>query len=284
MKEKIESYKRISLNGIELKVFQIHGAPLLKANRRPPQDPAMLRAIHSHFTFEVFFICNGKLQIYTEDGFQIHYNSVVIIPPRIKHYSYSERQGNFCLLFSVEDSPRAPMLNHKISQGITSLPLTEELTFYLHRLKEKNNLATTAAKEDCQLLTALIFNQLVGVLLPEEERQPIYKAPSIEHIDAIESFINSHLRDKFTLSDVAKNVALSTKQITRIIEKEYGMTFSELVADKRLAPAKMLLKNSPLPVKEIAARTFPGSETYFYTLFKKKYGMSPLEYRKNRVL
>lgn len=280
MKEKIDSYKRISLNGIELKVFQIHGSPILKASRRPAHDPAILRAIHSHFTFEVFFICNGKLQLYTEDGVQLHHNSVIIIPPHLKHYSYNERKGNFCLLFSVENSPHAPLLIQKLSAGITSLPLTEELNFYMQRLNEKTSLTTVAAEEDCHLLTALIFNQLVDALLPEKERPPIYKVPSTEHIDAIESFINSHLREKFTLSDVAKNVALSTRQIARIIEREYGMTFSELVADKRLASAKMLLKNSSLPIYEIAARSFPGSETYFYTLFKKKCGVSPLEYRK----
>ncbi len=280
MKEKIDSYKRIFLNGIELKVFQIHGTPILKANRRPAHDPVILRAIHSHFTFEVFFICNGKLQLYTEDGFQLHRNSVVIIPPHLKHYSYNEQKGNFCLLFSVEDSLHAALLIQKLSAGITTLPLTDELTFYLQRLSEKTPLTTAAAEEDRHLLTALIFNQLVDALLPEKERPPIYKAPSTEHIDAIETFINSHLREKFTLSDVAKNVALSTKQISRIILKEYGMTFSELVADKRLASAKMLLKNSALPVREIAARTFPGSETYFYTLFKKKCGVSPIKYRK----
>ncbi len=78
----------------------------------------------------------------------------------------------------------------------------------------------------------------------------------------------------------AEQVALSTKQITRIIRKSYGTSFSALVADKRLAAAKMLLKNTTLSVGEIAERTFPGSESYFYTLFKKKIGCSPVAYRK----
>ncbi|MBQ3084793.1 MAG: helix-turn-helix transcriptional regulator [Clostridia bacterium] len=78
---------------------------------------------------------------------------------------------------------------------------------------------------------------------------------------------------------MASTVPSSAKAIARIIRKQYGITFSELVADKRLASAKMLLKNSDLAVREIAERTFPGSESYFYTIFKKKCGMSPLAYR-----
>jgi len=35
-----------------------------------------------------------------------------------------------------------------------------------------------------------------------------------------------------------------------------------------------------MKIKEIAARVNIGIENYFYTMFKKRYGISPLEYRK----
>ena len=48
------------------------------------------------------------------------------------------------------------------------------------------------------------------------------------------------------------------------------------------------LKNKPsitvrisdMKIKEVAARVNLGIENYFYTMFKKRYGISPLEYRK----
>ena len=277
MNERIETYQPITLEGITLKVFQNHGTPKLRPNRLAPEDPLTFKAIHSHFTYEVFFVCNGALRLITEEETRSYQRSILIIPPQIKHYSFNEQKGNFCLLFSVEDSPQAAALTERFCHGVTELPLTEEIAFYIRQLDEKNEQTSPAAAEARRLLTALIFNHITDALLP---RQAAYQAPHTEHIDTIEGYINGHLLTKLTLLDVAKNVSLSTKQITRIIQKNYGMTFSALVTDKRLATAKMLLKNSDLPVHEIAERTFPGSESYFYTLFKKKCGMSPLSYRK----
>jgi len=78
---------------------------------------------------------------------------------------------------------------------------------------------------------------------------------------------------------VANNIFLSEKQISRIIEKEYKCTFSELLTEKRLAIAEVLLKTTDMKISDIAAQAFYGTETYFYTIFKNKYGMSPLKYR-----
>jgi len=40
-----------------------------------------------------------------------------------------------------------------------------------------------------------------------------------------------------------------------------------------------------MKIAEIANQIFCGSETYFYSLFKAKYGISPLKYRKEiRIL
>ena len=73
---------------------------------------------------------------------------------------------------------------------------------------------------------------------------------------------------------------LSRKQICRIISREYGCTFSQLLQNKRLSNAVSLLKNTDMPIEQIAAATFGASSSYFYAVFRKKYGMTPLRYRK----
>ena len=44
------------------------------------------------------------------------------------------------------------------------------------------------------------------------------------------------------------------------------------------------VKNTDLSISKIAERTFYGTEAYFYTAFKKKYGMTPLQYRREAKL
>ena len=99
------------------------------------------------------------------------------------------------------------------------------------------------------------------------------------NIGNIEVFINRNINKKITLKDVSKSIFLSEKQISRIIEKEYGCTFSELLTEKRLAIAEVLLKTTDMNISDIDAQTFYGTESYFYTVFKNKYGVSPLKYR-----
>ena len=82
---------------------------------------------------------------------------------------------------------------------------------------------------------------------------------------------------------MAEHVYLSTKQISRIIKKEYGCTLSQLVTDKKLAAAKKLLKDTDMKIGEIALAVNLGAENYFYLLFKKKYNQTPLQYRKSQT-
>ncbi len=134
------------------------------------------------------------------------------------------------------------------------------------------------AERDVGHLCGLIFGELADSL--SVSSGALGSPAGSEHISRIEGYINGNLREKLTLEAVSAAVHLSTKQISRIIKREYGTTFLELVTEKRLAAAEMLLKNSDMKVADIAAQTFPGTETHFYTVFKKHYGISPLKYRK----
>ena len=136
------------------------------------------------------------------------------------------------------------------------------------------------AERDCRLLAELIFNAILPKAMSVSSDRFFEIKDTGEHIGAIEYYINHHIHTKFTLSDVADYVHLGTKQVSRIIEKKYGMNFTDLLMNKRMTTAEMLLKNTNIPVAEIAAKSYPGTDSYFYILFKKRNGMSPLHYRK----
>ena len=163
---------------------------------------------------------------------------------------------------------------------ICTLPLTSAVSFYINRLCEVSEESTATAEREAHLLTELIFTSLIRALLPDGDARAPQSAAFGSHIEKIETVINDSLMKKLTLSDISAAVHLSTKQISRIIEREYGCGFPELLSSKRLAKAEMMLKNTDIGISEIAESTFPGSASYFYTLFKKKYGISPLKYRK----
>ena len=67
------------------------------------------------------------------------------------------------------------------------------------------------------------------------------------------------------------------------IKKETGMTFTNYVNDIRLNLAAASLKETDQSVSEIGASVGLTDTPYFCRIFKKKFGMTPTEYRKSFV-
>ena len=135
---------------------------------------------------------------------------------------------------------------------------------------------------DAKRLLELIFSEIVSLLLGSEEEKGKGNRSFDEHISSIESYINGNIYNKISLNTLSEAVHLSTRQVSRIIKQKYGCGFTELVHEKRLAVAELMLRNSKMKVSEISLQIF-GSETYLYALFKKKFGVSPERFRKEKA-
>ena len=239
--------------------------------------------IHSHFTYEIFFVAEGQLDIVTETGRMTCERKVVIIPPHIGHYTIPKSDGSFCLLFSLErgegGSEAVERLRQILGEGIKEIPLSSDTEYYIGALSRKSDQNAPAAETDAKLLATLIFHELIELLAPNGKGERAVRSES-KHMGAIETYINANFHKKLTLSDVASQVYLSTRQVSRILQKEYGCTLSQLVVRKKLAAAQMLLRDTDLRIGEIASQVNLGAENYFYALFRKHFGASPLQYRK----
>lgn len=58
------------------------------------------------------------------------------------------------------------------------------------------------------------------------------------------------------------------------------MPLCTVIADRRLTVAALMLKNTGKSVSEIAEETGFNTECRFFSLFRQKYGVTPLVYRK----
>lgn len=270
------------IRGISLKVFKTGKSLRLKNVLNSSRDPGNLKGIHSHFTYEVFFVTEGQLELVTDRDITVYERKIVIIPPKLRHYSFARTEGSFCLLFSLDRGEPANRLKAILGRGIRTLELQEDGAFYIAQAARKLEEGSSAFGSEAKLLIELLFSRILHTILPEERTADITGMTS-GHMNAIEQYINSHLSQKITLADIAAHVYLSTRQVSRIIAKEWGCSLVELVTEKKLAKAEMLLKNTDMKIADISAQVNVGTSNYFYTLFKSRYGMSPLQYRKAKT-
>ena len=86
--------------------------------------------------------------------------------------------------------------------------------------------------------------------------------------------------EDYSLKDVAKLLQLSDGYITKLIKKELGKTFVDLVTDIRIQHAKYLIDNNEANYKlyEIAEICGFSNQYYFSQVFKKVVGISPKQY------
>ncbi len=97
----------------------------------------------------------------------------------------------------------------------------------------------------------------------------------------IVSYIEKHLYEKITLKEISDNVFLSERCIQKTIKRIYGDTYHNMLTKLRLNHSRQIIEHSDSPISEIAKRIGFSSYTSFFREFKKAYGISPNDYRKN---
>ena len=99
-------------------------------------------------------------------------------------------------------------------------------------------------------------------------------------IKAKDFIIENYNNEELSLSTTAHYVNMSESYFSTLFKREEGETFKEFLTKIRLEKAKMLLITSNYRSYEIAYKVGYRNPTYFSTLFTKKFGISPMNYRK----
>lgn len=91
--------------------------------------------------------------------------------------------------------------------------------------------------------------------------------------------INTLFMTDLSVKDVAKSHNISYRHLSRLFLKRTGYTMVQAIIYSRLRNAAMLLRDTALPVREVARRSGFRNEAYFTHTFTKLVGQSPSAYR-----
>jgi AraC-like DNA-binding protein len=96
----------------------------------------------------------------------------------------------------------------------------------------------------------------------------------------IRHFLRWRYTEKVTLKDLAEHLALSPGRTAHVVREVCGRPFGELLTRLRLSTAIVLLRQSSLPIAEIALLSGFGDLSHFSRTFKSRTGTTPHRYRK----
>ena len=86
-------------------------------------------------------------------------------------------------------------------------------------------------------------------------------------------------KSSLRLTELAAGVNLSYSRLEHIFKRETGVSLRSYVAEMRIHIAADLLRNTQLPVKDIAYRVGYHHPTSFIRAFRRKFKSSPQSYR-----
>lgn len=129
--------------------------------------------------------------------------------------------------------------------------------------------------EDINVLhTRMVFDfceRMSEVQIPEGLSKEVYQCMC---------YIRNHTNASISISDVATEVHRSTSYISGKFQQELGINIGAYIRRCKLEKAKSLLVYSNKSLSEISNYLCFSSQSYFQNVFKKKYGMTPMKYRK----
>lgn len=106
---------------------------------------------------------------------------------------------------------------------------------------------------------------------PEAYSDEVYKALQ---------FIKTHTNQQIAVPDVLEHVKKSRSTFMEQFKKETGETIGRYIMKAKLQEAKLLLAYSNHSLPAISNFLFFSSQSHFQSLFKKEFGVTPLEYRR----
>ena len=130
----------------------------------------------------------------------------------------------------------------------------------------------TVLKSYLSILLAYIFRKM----LPGGDRADAAPSEMLRYIE-------THFNENLTLSALAKKCFYSPKYFSRVFKERYGITVSEYIQKKRMEKGRELLEDTDCTVEEISSMVGYCDATHFYKYFKRFYGITPKEHRKNKA-
>lgn len=107
------------------------------------------------------------------------------------------------------------------------------------------------------------------------ERQHAEGNPMAE----IVKYIQQHYQSEISLQEVAGRFFVSREYISRKFKQEFGINFTDYIANYRIDKSKQLMLNPHLKLSQVAEMVGFHDVKYFSKVFKKKEGLTPKEYR-----
>lgn len=300
--------KQYALDRLELRIrwgqYDIHVLRFHMARF----SPGKVIGFHKHSEFEFHFIPQGKGKVIIADQeYALRPGMFYLTGPDVMHYQEAdpyEAMDELCLHVDIIDRGAQADKDNANSydeweaseaqncmRNIASLPLFPTIDVHnamplfleaYHALNKSYIGSYTTIKQN--VIQILLRAVRAYDTANEQEQLPTRDMKAYRYQLAME-YMYANYNGMITLEDVAEKLNLSTRHIQRLFkELHHGHTFSHVLEDIRLKAVCRQLQSTTQSVEKIAKLSGFAGGNYLHAVFRKKFGITPSEYRKSEQL
>ncbi len=252
---------------------------------------------HTHDYIEMLYMCSGstihimddttRLELKTGDLLLIGkgcWHEVLpagtndigvnfIVMPEFFQTAFDMMEGQSILSDFIIDNltgrcSKIPYLHFCVASVLPIQNLLENLVWSLHE--------GSAGQREDEITMGLLF----FLLMRETERTRHMKSRNRFTLQVLR-YLDERYEDA-SVTELAAQFGKPPYWVSRTVREEFGATFKTLLQKKRFQRAVSLLEDTNLPIGDIAAAVGYENTSYFYRLFRKRFHISPAEYRRSR--
>lgn len=255
--------------------------------------PKHIKSPHKHLFYELFLMEDGHA-MHNVDFSTYHVkndNLFLINQEQVHHWAknISNEIKGYRILFTTAflQNSFAPtnflfelMYTYQIRYNpLVTISKNNHLNTYAQLLLNEY-LQEKPSLESLKALLFLLLNEIKKNIIVEENK--LYPNNQIRMYKLFLQEIEANYHKDITLKEYAEKVNISTRQLSRMVKQISNTTLNKIIIDRRILQAKRLLKYSDLSISEIAYEIGLKDPSYFFKIFKKNNGISPLEFRKQQ--
>ncbi|MDL4842060.1 helix-turn-helix transcriptional regulator [Aquibacillus rhizosphaerae] len=259
--------------------------------------------LHSHQEYEIFLFHKGTCrylihnQIYDlipgdillMDGLALHKPNLPAHSDYVRSHIHFNPQTIMPLLEALNAShllEAFERLHHCLIRPTDSI-ISNQIASVIKCMQEisKDENRTDAEKKmELKVLLVEILIMVNRIGLADSTMHLSEKNEKAIHAENIAAYIQQYFSEKLTIEKIADDLNLSKSYVSHVFKEMSGYTVMEYVMACRLQQVQYLLEAEPdKALKDIAYQTGFESISHFSRYFKSKIGVTPREYRRERL-
>lgn len=252
--------------------------------------------LHSHNFYELLFCHSAPDVEYLVEAerYRLQKGDVIMVPPGVSHRpllpeQLSEPYRRDVLWVSQElvDEleqmlPPFQRLSSQESRLLRTAGTRWEFLGDMFRNGVRESESRESGWEEIVLGNTIQILVYLRRAIQDRSAAPL-KAEKPELLDQALAYIEAHLAEKITLSDIAKHLWVSQSTITQTFRNKLGVSFYRCVTQRRLIAAKTLILEGA-PLEGVGQKVGYSDYSSFYRAFKQEFGIAPRQFRKKLEL